>query len=87
MKGLVAPFLPDLNEPIDSAVCMYTNTASGHFLLDFHPEAPSVLVASPCSGHGFKFSSALGEIMANQIGNGETRFDLSLFRVARHLFK
>ena len=83
-RGLVAPFLPDLTEPIDSTVCMYTNTASGHFLLDFHPEAASVLVASPCSGHGFKFSSALGEIMANQIGNGETRFDLSLFRITTH---
>ena len=84
MQNLVAPFLPDLTDPIGSTVCMYTNTASGHFLLDFHPEAPSVLVASPCSGHGFKFSSALGEIMANLIGDGETRFDLSLFRLAAH---
>jgi sarcosine oxidase len=85
MKELVTPFLPNLTDPIESTVCMYTNTGNGHFLLDFHPETSSVLVASPCSGHGFKFSSVLGEIMANLLGDGETRFDLSLFRVARHL--
>ena len=42
--------------------------------------APQVLVASPCSGHGFKFSSAIGEALADLIVTGEARFDLSLFR-------
>ncbi|HUR47605.1 MAG TPA: N-methyl-L-tryptophan oxidase, partial [Candidatus Saccharimonadales bacterium] len=85
MQKLVAPFLPDLTNVVDSTVCMYTNTPSSHFLLDFHPAGRAVLVASPCSGHGFKFSSALGEIMANLVGDGETRFDLSLFRISKHL--
>jgi sarcosine oxidase len=84
VKELVAPFLPDLTEVVDSTVCMYTNTSSGHFLLDYHPDSSSALVVSPCSGHGFKFSSALGEIMANMLGTGETRFDLSLFRLSAH---
>jgi sarcosine oxidase len=84
MKELVAPFLPDLSDVIESTVCMYTNTPSGHFLLDFHPSSSSVLVASPCSGHGFKFSSALGQIMADLVSDTEPHFDISLFRCAAH---
>jgi sarcosine oxidase len=84
VKELVVPFLPELTDPIESTVCMYTNTPSSHFLLDFHPASSSVLVASPCSGHGFKFSSVIGEIIANLMDEGETRFDLSLFGLAAH---
>jgi sarcosine oxidase len=50
-----------------------------HFLIDFHPSHPHVLLASPCSGHGFKFSAALGEVMANLLLNGCCQYDLGLF--------
>lgn len=46
------------------ATCMYTNTPSGHFLLDRHPEHPQVVLGSPCNGFGFKFSAATGEALA-----------------------
>ena len=45
----------------DAKTCPFTNTPDTHFLIDFHPSFPNVLVSSPCSGHGFKFASAMGE--------------------------
>lgn len=84
MRRLIAPFLPTVTGPcLDAAVCMYTNTPDGHFLIDTHPVYPEVLLVSPCSGHGFKFSAAIGEIAADWITNRPARFDLSLFRLQR----
>lgn len=81
MRELVARFLPNANGPLRSAtVCLYTNTPDHHFLIDRHPEYPQVWLASPCSGHGFKFSSAIGEVLAQLLISGKSRFDLSLFR-------
>jgi len=67
----------------ESAVCLYTNTPDSHFILDFHPAHPEVLIASPCSGHGFKFAGVLGEAMADLLLGGRPRFDLGLFRLGR----
>ena len=81
MRAVVRQFLPDADGPLRSAVvCMYTNTPDGHFFIDRHPAHPQVLIASPCSGHGFKFSSVMGEVMADLLTDGQTQFDLSLFR-------
>ncbi|MDA1276598.1 MAG: N-methyl-L-tryptophan oxidase [Verrucomicrobia bacterium] len=84
MRAIVERHLPNANGELRSAVvCMYTNTPDTHFLIDFHPKHPEVLLASPCSGHGFKFSSAIGEVLADLLITGESRFDLSLFRLDR----
>lgn len=66
-----------------TVVCMYTNTPDEHFILDYHPAYPQVLIASPCSGHGFKFSPVIGEIAATLLNGGTPPFDLSLFRLDR----
>jgi sarcosine oxidase len=63
--------------------CLFTNTPDEHFVLDRHPDHPQVVLASPCSGHGFKFCSVIGEILADLAERGETRHDVSLFRLAR----
>jgi sarcosine oxidase len=63
--------------------CMFTNTPDGHFIVDQHPDHPQVSFASPCSGHGFKFVSVLGEIMADLAERGETRHNIELFRLER----
>jgi sarcosine oxidase len=65
--------------------CLFTNTPDHHFIIDRHPEYPQVSFASPCSGHGFKFASVLGEVLADLAERGETRHDISLFRVGRFL--
>jgi sarcosine oxidase len=66
-----------------TAVCLYTNTRDEDFILDFHPEDRRVILASPCSGHGFKFATAIGEIVADLATTGTSRFDLSPFRADR----
>jgi sarcosine oxidase len=68
---------------MDLQTCMFTNTPDHHFVLDLHPEYPQVSMASPCSGHGFKFASVVGEIMADLADKGFTRHDISLFRLDR----
>ena len=63
-----------------AAVCLYTNTPDDHFWIDRHPEHPQVLIASPCSGHGFKFASAIGELLADELTGQKVGFDLKPFR-------
>jgi sarcosine oxidase len=70
-------------QPTRSIVCMYTNTPDGHFLIDEHPEAPRVTIASPCSGHGFKFASILGELLADRLTGTSGALDLAPFRLDR----
>jgi len=81
LHELVRSFLPELaGKALEAVVCLYTNMPDEHFLIDWHPKNPRVLVCSPCSGHGFKFSSAIGEIAADLILTGRSKLDLTLFR-------
>jgi sarcosine oxidase len=81
MRAWLDDFVPDAGGDLRSAVvCMYTNTPDEHFWIDSHPDHPNVLIASACSGHGFKFSSVLGEALADLLVRGASRFDLSPFR-------
>ncbi|MBN8851408.1 MAG: N-methyltryptophan oxidase [Sphingobacteriales bacterium 50-39] len=66
-----------------SAVCMYTNTPDENFIIDFHPEYKNIIIASPCSGHGFKFSSLTGRILSDMAMGNDTGFDLSPFSLTR----
>ena len=61
--------------------CLFTNTPDEHFVLDTLPGAPQVIVASPCSGHGYKFASVMGEMLADLATGTPSGFDLSLFRL------
>jgi sarcosine oxidase len=84
MRQVLKQFLPDANgELLSTAVCKYTNTPDEHFVLDYHPEFHQVIVASPCSGHGFKFSPVIGELIAGMVGGKRPQFDLNLFKIAR----
>jgi sarcosine oxidase len=81
---LVAPFLPGVGARcVRSAVCLYTVTPDFGFVIDRHPASERVMIVSPCSGHGFKHSAAIGEALAEIVVNGESRLDLSDFRLAR----
>lgn len=68
---------------LDRAVCMYTNAPDRNFVVDRHPSEPAILILSPCSGHGFKFASVLGEVAADLVITGSSSFDLSPFALSR----
>ncbi|HZI30124.1 MAG TPA: N-methyl-L-tryptophan oxidase [Gemmatimonadaceae bacterium] len=68
---------------LKASTCIFTNTPDEHFIVDRLPEAPEAIVVSACSGHGFKFCSVIGEIVADLVTEGSTRHDLSLFRLDR----
>ncbi len=65
---------------VKTAVCLYSNTPDDHFLIDSDPRSDRITVMSPCSGHGFKHSTALGEAVAQSIAVGDSDLDLSPFR-------
>lgn len=67
----------------DAAVCLYTNTPDQDFVLDRHPGDPRVVIVSACSGHGFKFAPALGELAADLVEGRRLAIDLAPFRLAR----
>ncbi|MCH8062768.1 MAG: N-methyl-L-tryptophan oxidase, partial [Chloroflexi bacterium] len=63
--------------------CMFTNSPDEHFLIDRLLDAPQVTVAAGFSGHGFKFCSVVGEVLADLSLNGSTRHDIAMFRLSR----
>ena len=84
MRRVLSDYLPGANgELLSTAVCKYTNTPDEHFVLDYNPKYPQVIVASPCSGHGFKFSPVIGEMIAEMVQGHQPRFNLDLFKITR----
>lgn len=70
-------------ELLRGSVCIYTRTPDEHFLIDLYPGSERILIAAGLTGHGFKFSSALGEALAQWITAGKPELDLSLFSLNR----
>lgn len=86
VRGFVGRRLPKLNpNPLSSTTCLYSNTPDFNFVIDFHPDDESVLVVSVCSGHGFKFSSVVGEVAADLLLDGRTPHDISFLNIGRFL--
>ncbi len=68
-----------------SRVCLYTVTPDHHFVIDRHPEFPQVALAAGFSGHGFKFASVVGEILADLAEKGQTDWPIAMFRAGRYM--
>jgi sarcosine oxidase len=86
MHAYIAPYLPGLSATcVKAVVCLYTVTPDAEFVIDTHPTMPRVIIASPCSGHGFKHSAAIGEALSEIVVDGNSRLDLSAFRFSRQL--
>ena len=68
---------------IQCKTCLYTNTADQEFIIDRRPGQPRILFASACSGHGFKFASAIGEALAQMALGQQPACDLEAFRLGR----
>ncbi|HEX9523632.1 MAG TPA: N-methyl-L-tryptophan oxidase [Reyranella sp.] len=75
----VGPFFPGLSPTcVKHKVCLYTQVDRARFIIGRHPDADRVIVASPCSGHGFKHSAGIGELLA-QMALGEKHQDIARF--------
>jgi len=76
--------LPGVEErPISSTTCVYTNTRDENFVIDDVSSNEDVLLVSACSGHGFKFSSAIGEAVAELVSTGRTTQDIGFLKLGR----
>jgi sarcosine oxidase len=76
--------LPGLSNQCDAAVsCLYTTTPDANFVIDHLPGNDQIIVASPCSGHGFKHSAAIGEVISELILAGKSKIDISSFTMKR----
>jgi sarcosine oxidase len=64
-------------------VCLYTMSPDGHFVVGPHPAHPQVTVAVGFSGHGFKFASVMGEVLADLTLEGATRHPIGFLSPTR----
>lgn len=84
LTAFLGEYLPGIRGPVrKSSVCIYTLTPDRHFAIDRHPEFPQVVYAAGFSGHGFKFASVIGEILADLALSGGSALPLAMFRAAR----
>ncbi len=84
LRSFAERYFPDGAGPtVMLKACIFTNTPDEHFILDVLPDAPQVSVAAGFSGHGFKFCSVVGEVMADLAMHGSTSHDIGLFGLAR----
>jgi len=86
LRQFIRQYLPKADLPLKSTrICLYTMTPDEHFIVDQHPLHPHVVIASPCSGHGFKFGTLIGRMLADLALAGHTAYDTSLFQIGRFL--
>jgi sarcosine oxidase len=84
IRGYLARHVPDLaGRCLDARACMYTNTPDEHFVISVHPDHPQVTIACGFSGHGYKFCSVVGEILADLATEGSTPRPIDLFSPGR----
>lgn len=84
LRAGIERYLPAAAGPtLSLQTCMFTNSPDEHFLIGRLPHQPQVAVAAGFSGHGFKFASVVGEILAELALDGRSRHDLDLFRLDR----
>jgi len=85
-EGYVAPYIAGVsNRCVRAMSCLYTVTPDFGFVIDTHPDSKRVIIVSPCSGHGFKHSPAIGEALADLAIDGATATDLGAFSLQRFL--
>ena len=84
LRAALVRYFPGADGPaLSLRACLFTNTPDEHFIIDRLPASPNVVVAAGFSGHGFKFCSVVGEILADLVASGETEHKISRFRLDR----
>jgi sarcosine oxidase len=80
-QDFIDQFLPFVSPKLDHfSTCIYTMTPDEHFIIDVHPQNANVVYACGFSGHGFKFSSVVGEILAELALTGKSHHPIGFLR-------
>jgi sarcosine oxidase len=86
MREAILPLIPSLTgRCLNAVTCMYTNTPDKNFILSQHPRHKQVTIGCGFSGHGFKFASVIGEVLADLAVKGTTSFAIDFLRPGRFL--
>jgi glycine/D-amino acid oxidase-like deaminating enzyme len=84
VQAFNAEYLPGVGREVRlQGVCFYTMSPDGHFIVDHHPEHPQVVFAAGLSGHGFKFTCVLGEVLADLATEGKTQLPAQFLGLGR----
>ncbi|MGD1861869.1 MAG: N-methyl-L-tryptophan oxidase [Leptolyngbyaceae cyanobacterium] len=84
IRNWASQYIPDAAGPlISTRRCLYTLTPDKDFVVDQHPDYPHIAIGAGFSGHGFKFTTLMGKMLADLAVDGQTPHDTSLFKLAR----
>jgi sarcosine oxidase len=84
LRGFAERYFPQGAGPTMAlATCLFENSPDEHFVIDTHPQCEDVIVAAGFSGHGFKFASVVGEILADLALEGSTAYGIGFLRLGR----
>jgi sarcosine oxidase len=83
-RSALREYIPSADGPLLSLrTCLYTNSPDQHFIIDRHPLHANVALACGFSGHGFKFASVVGQILADMALNGKTELPAEFLKLSR----
>ncbi len=83
-RGALRQYIPPADGPLLALrTCLYTNSPDQHFIIDRHPLHANVALACGFSGHGFKFASVVGQILADLAMNGRTELPAQFLGLSR----
>ena len=84
LQNTLAQYIPDAaGQLLNSCTCLYTNSPDQHFIVDKIPDNDRVTIAAGFSGHGYKFSSVMGEVLANLATSGSTHHPIGFLGLER----
>ena len=83
IRAIVKQVVPGARGAVSVRLCMYTNSPDQHFIIGPHPHHPSVILACGFSGHGFKFASVVGEVLADLALDGRTKWPVGFLSPTR----
>lgn len=84
LRGVLNDYVPAASGRLrDAYTCMYTMTPDQHFVVDAHPNHADCWIATGCSGHAFKFTSVLGEVLADMAVGASPKCDIGFLSASR----
>ena len=84
LAGFLKTYIPHAEPQAERhAVCLYTMSPDSHFIIDRHPEHEEVVFGAGFSGHGFKFTSVIGEGLAELAIDGKSTLPMEFLSLKR----